>query len=232
MEMTGDWDEDQLVAVVSLKARGVDDATIGQATHLSAFKVKQVLTSEEGAARLAMLSAQRVSHDLGNDNRWDALESGALDMVLEDLRNKSVALEPRELVSIAALANKAKRRHGNAAQTGVVGGAGNGGVAVTLNLPAVLFQHVEQQLSEQRERALVKEISGDEVFERKETARRQRVIQNLQRFTEGGLEPSDVEDVFEIDLKKIGDKPNVETPEFSEMVNSSDDILMGVFADD
>lgn len=222
--------DEQIQAIVSLTARGVPIESVAAAVRLSIPQVDKILLESSVASQVSEQTAGYVVTGLSADNRWDAIETAALDAIVTDMQRNSHVYEPGTLLAIAAQANKAKRRHGNdSLRDGVLGRNTDGAISVVVNMPTLVLDRMQKQIEARHADQLQIDAIGEKAYVQREVERDRARAANLHaKFATGGVSVKDVEAVMDLDLRTLAAQSQVEL---------SDDFVAamsgaGVIADD
>lgn len=210
------FSEDQLIGAASLTSREVSDAQICAVLNLTENQLTILRGSPQYQTEIAEQTKTVVMKGIGTDNQWDQLESAALTGIMDDL-NRGHVLETKELLMIASIANKAKRRNGAKAgeQQGAQINIDARMQTVNLKLPGVLVQRLSG-LANTDENTIEEKVLTEAVLEKK-----------YAEFQDMSLSKDDVSRVLNVDVDKPQQKTQTIKDEFLEIVQG-----VGVVASD
>lgn len=96
--------------IASLCARGLTDFAVSDILYLSVEHIAAVKETEEYKVKYCAEADRIIQEQIDRDEGWDGLETSSLEGLLQTLRfNK----DPKFLLSVAAVANRAERRAKN-----------------------------------------------------------------------------------------------------------------------
>ena len=200
--------DEQVRSIVVLTTKRVSPESIARVVGVSMQELEMCLEAPTVKMLLSAAGAAEVATELSVDSKWDRVESGALNGVLNDLESGNAVFEPYQLMALAAQANKARRRHGAVVgKQGVLGGGMGGNtnnITVQLNLPTVLVENMRGRVKEHEEAVRFTELAGVSVAERMAKAAREKErTEKFDRFQGDVLNMQQIETVLGVDITKL-----------------------------